>query len=128
MQPRSPMEGMAGIGRVADIPSPPTHRTIYSFTVRTAIRGTIRPGDIVRIARAGGRQTFDDHFPRQGIGEQFVVFLKRVPELGAYSHRYGPATTFRIMNGSIHPIWRYFKANLGRDTKDFVQELRRMVQ
>jgi hypothetical protein len=123
VRPRSPMEAMAGIGRAIDIPTPPTYRTIYSFTVRTAIKGTMRPGDIVRIAREGGRQTFEDDFPRPGIGEQFVVFLTWWPDVGAYRHLYGPATTFLVMNGDIHPMRRYFAAQLGRREDEFVREL-----
>jgi len=109
-------------------PPPPMRHTIYSFGVREAIKGEMRLGERVKVARLGGRQTFEDDFPRPGVGEMFVVFLKWVPELGAYSHLYGPATTFRIVNGSIHPVGRYFKVALGRDAKGFVQELRKMVQ
>jgi|SRR5450759_654251 len=102
---------------------PPTHRTIYSFTVRQAIKGAMRPGEIVRIAREGGRQSFEDDFPRPGIGQQFVVFLKWWPEVGAYRNHYGPLTTFRVVNFRVYPMGQFFQNQVGRQEDDFVREL-----
>ena len=84
VQPRTPMESLAGVGPVVAVPRLADYRTIYSFMVKRAIKGAMRWGDTVRIAREGGRQTFEDDFPRPGVGEEFVVFLKWWPEVGAY--------------------------------------------
>ena len=123
VQPRTPMERMAGVGPVVAVPRLADYRTIYSFKVRRVIKGAMRPGDTVRIAREGGRRTFEDDFPRPGIGEQFVVFLKWWPEVGAYRHHYGPMTTFRIVRSRIHPMGQRFENQLGRREDEFVREL-----
>jgi hypothetical protein len=123
VQPQSPMMLMA-LRNPAPAPPPPTLRTIYSFKVRQTIKGAMREGDTVRIAREGGRQTFEDDFPRPGVGEKFVVFLKWWTDVGAYRHHYGPLTTFRVVNFRIHPVGRSFEKLLGRREDQFIRELR----
>ena len=113
-----------------DLGTPPgtMRHTIYTFHILDTIKGPFRVGERVRVARMGGRRSFEHDFPRPGAGESFVVFLMWWPRAGAYQHLFGPSTTFRVVNGTIQPVGRYFNVQPGQDAKNFVRELRRMVQ
>jgi len=114
---QSPMQ------RLASPAPPPFHYTVYSFYVHQAIKGAMKRGDSVRIARRGGRQTYEDNFPRPGVGEKFVVFLEGEPHVGAYQHLYGPVSSFRIVYGRVCPMGHLFEKQSGRSEDEFVREL-----
>jgi len=101
--------------------------TIYDFTVLESVKDNFRAGDSVRIARLGGRGSYEDGFPRPGLGEKFVVFLEWFPKVKAYQHLFGPATTFRIVNGELQPMSWHFRTLQGRKAADVLQELRRVA-
>jgi len=101
--------------------------TIYEFVVRESVKGNDSTGEVVGIARLGDRDQHEDGFPRPGLGEQFLVFLKWVPDLKAYEHLYGPET-FRIVNGEVQPMSRVFRHLSGRKLGDLLPKLRKAVR
>jgi len=68
-----------------DLGTPPgtLRNTVYSFNILQTIKGPFRVGERVRVARMGERRSFEHDFPRPGLGETFVVFLKWWPSAGA---------------------------------------------
>jgi hypothetical protein len=111
-----------------DFGQPPARlsETIYDFTVLESIKGDIGVRTIVKVARLGGRGSYEPEFPRPGLGEKFVVFLKCDTDTKTYRHIYGPET-IRVVNGELQPMSRVYRQLSGRDVRAFSQELRRMA-
>jgi hypothetical protein len=98
--------------------------TIYHFTAWESVKGAAHRGDTVKVARVGGPGCWEPDFPRPGLGEQFVVFLRWFPEAKAYRPMYGPLTTFRVVNGRLQPMGGAYQHLSGREVQDFLRGLR----
>lgn len=109
-----------------DLPLSPNHPTpysVYDFTVRDVVKGDYRAGDSVRIARIGGLGSYEPDFPRPGLGEEFLVFLKRFPEVNGFRHLYG-RLAFRVVDGELQPMGSRYREVTGRRVEEVVRELR----
>ncbi len=95
--------------------------------MRQVVKGEFHEWDRVKIARKGGRGTYEPEFPRPGLGEQFLVFLKKRPDLQAYAHVYG-RVAFRVVWGELQSMGPLYRDVTGRKVWDVVKELRRGVQ
>ena len=100
-----------------------TRWTIYPFHVLQIVSGPGN-GGTVKIGRLGGRRTWEDGFPRPGLGEEFLVLLKWWPPLHAYVELYGPEGCFRVVNGRVHPVGHLSPSLLGREVTALVTDLR----
>jgi hypothetical protein len=101
--------------------------SVYEFRVRGTVKGDFHPGDIVRIARFGRRGSYEPDFPRPGVGEQFLVFLKWSRDLKAYEHLY-QRLAFRVVTGEVQPMGSEHRELSGRMIGDVVRDLRRLVK
>jgi hypothetical protein len=98
--------------------------TIYHFTAWQSAKGAIGRGDSVRVARLGRLECWEPDFPRPGLGEQFVIFLRWFSNAEAYQPMFGPTTTFRVVNGRLQPMGLTYRELSGRKVEDFLRELR----
>jgi len=101
--------------------------TIYTFHILEIIKGALHAGQNISVARFGGRLNFEDVFPRPGLGETFVMFLKWSPTVDAYENIHGPETTFRVVRGTMQPMGWHFRRQQGRKVEDVARQLRRIV-
>ena len=97
--------------------------SIYSLTVREVVKGDFRFGDTVKVARTGGRVSYEPEFPRPGLGEEFLMFLRKRPEMQAYVHLYG-RVAFRVVYGDLQSMGPLYRDMTGRKVRDVVQQLR----
>jgi hypothetical protein len=97
--------------------------SIYDFTVREVVKGAFRSGDSVKIARIGGRGSYEPEFPRPGLGEGFLVFLRTFPEVNGFRHLYGKVA-FRVVDGELQSMGQMYREVTGERVRDVLQELR----
>ena len=113
-----------------DIGGRPPHGmsySIYEFTVREVVKGAFREGDSVRIARVGGRGSYEPEFPRPGLGEEFLVFLRRFPEVNGFRHLYG-RVAFRVVHGELQSMGQMYREVSGHMLADVLRELRKPAE
>jgi hypothetical protein len=106
--------------------APPSHGmtySIYDFTVREVVKGAFRSGDSVKIARIGGRGSYEPEFPRPGLGEEFLVLLRAFPEVDGFRHLYG-RVAFRVVDGELQSMGQMYREMTGRRVQDVLRELR----
>jgi hypothetical protein len=113
------------VDRVETGGSPPHRSTysIYDFTVREVVKGAFRSGDGVKIARIGGRGSYEPEFPRPGLGEEFLVFLRKFPEVNGFRHLYG-RVAFRVVDGELQSMGQMYREVTGQRVRDVLRELR----
>ena len=97
--------------------------SIYDFTVREVVKGAFRSGDSVKIARIGGRGSYEPEFPRPGLGEEFLVFLRTFPEVNGFRHLYG-RVAFRVVDGELQSMGQMYREVTGQRVRDVLRDLR----